>query len=50
MPCSMTSFARAEFNGGWGRGVWELRSVNHRYLEVLIRVPDDFRMYEGTIQ
>lgn len=50
MPCSMTSFARAEFNGGWGRGVWELRSVNHRYLEVLIRVPDDFRMYEGTIR
>jgi len=50
MPCSMTSFARAEFSGEWGHGVWELRSVNHRYLEVLVRLPDEFRIYEGRIR
>ena len=50
MPSSMTSFARAELDGGWGRAAWELRSVNHRYYEVFIRLPEDFRGMEATVR
>jgi uncharacterized protein (TIGR00255 family) len=50
MPFSMTSFARVEFDAGWGRGAWELRSVNHRYAEVFVRLPDDFRVLEGAVR
>ena len=42
MPLSMTSFARVEFDADYGRGAWELRSVNHRFAEVFVRLPDDF--------
>ena len=50
MPLSMTSFARVEFDADNGRGVWELRSVNHRYAEVFVRLPEDFRMLEGAVR
>ena len=30
---SMTGYARKEFKGDWGTAVWEIRSVNQRYLE-----------------
>jgi len=38
----MTAFARSES----GHISWEIRSVNHRYLEVGIKVPDAFRSLE----
>lgn len=44
---SMTGYARAERQGPWGRLSWELRSVNHRYLDVSLRLPDEFRALEG---
>lgn len=50
MPYSMTAFARIEFNGDWGRGAWELRSVNHRYAEIIVRTPEDFRALETTVR
>ena len=50
MPFSMTSFARVEFDGEWGRGAWELRSVNHRYAEVSMRLPEDFRLLETRLR
>lgn len=50
MPASMTSFARVEFDGEWGRGAWELRSVNHRYCEVSVRLPEEFRRFETGIR
>lgn len=50
MPFSMTSFARVEFDGEWGRGAWELRSVNHRYAEVSMRLPEDFRVLETSLR
>ncbi|MBX9608753.1 MAG: YicC family protein [Gammaproteobacteria bacterium] len=50
MPLSMTSFARVEFDTAYGRGAWELRSVNHRYAEVFVRLPDDFRSLEGAVR
>lgn len=37
---SMTAFARAQSQGPWGSATCELRSVNHRYLEARVHVPD----------
>ena len=42
MTKSMTAFARSES----GHISWELRSVNHRYLEVGLKMPDAFRSLE----
>ena len=44
---SMTGFARRERQGPWGLLSCELRSVNHRYLELSLRLPDDLRCLEG---
>ena len=38
---SMTGFARRERQGPWGTLVCELRTVNHRYLETSLRLPDE---------
>jgi hypothetical protein len=43
---SMTAFARQEARGTWGNLVWELRSVNHRFLEVSVRLPEEMRSIE----
>ncbi|MDX1900684.1 MAG: YicC/YloC family endoribonuclease [Gammaproteobacteria bacterium] len=37
---SMTAFARVSEQGPWGSLVCELRSVNHRYLDLTLRVPE----------
>ena len=47
---SMTAFARAEHRDEWGELVWELRSVNHRYLEVHPRLPDELRILEPRVR
>ena len=47
---SMTAFARREQQEKWGRLVWEIRSVNHRYLEIVTRLPDEFRVLEPKIK
>jgi uncharacterized protein (TIGR00255 family) len=47
---SMTGYARSEAQGPWGRLSWELRSVNHRYLELQFRMPEDFRSLEGELR
>jgi len=44
---SMTGYARVETQGPWGRLSWELRSVNHRYLDLALRLPDELRGIEG---
>jgi uncharacterized protein (TIGR00255 family) len=44
---SMTGFARRERQGPWGTLTCELRTVNHRYLEISIRLPEDLRGLEG---
>lgn len=46
MTASMTAFARRETNTPWGVLVWELRSVNHRYLELSFKLPDELRAIE----
>jgi len=43
---SMTGFARTECDAPWGSVGWELRSVNHRYLEISQRLPEDLRALE----
>lgn len=50
MISSMTAFARAQDNGDWGSAVWELRSVNHRYLEISLRLPEPMRELEPQIR
>lgn len=47
---SMTGFARREQSGDFGTLVWEVRSVNHRYLEIALRVPEDLRAAEGELR
>jgi uncharacterized protein (TIGR00255 family) len=46
MTKSMTAFARTQKNMDEGDLIWELRSVNHRYLELHLKMPDDFRVHE----
>jgi uncharacterized protein (TIGR00255 family) len=50
MVHSMTAFARSERTGPHGTLVWELRSVNHRYLEPHLRLPESFRDLEGAVR
>jgi len=46
MTRSMTAFARAEQSLEVGELVWEVRSVNHRYLELHFKIPEGFRSNE----
>ncbi|ESW39920.1 hypothetical protein O164_09345 [Pseudomonas taiwanensis SJ9] len=50
MVHSMTAFARVERAGSQGTLVWELRSVNHRYLEPHLRLPEALRDLEGAVR
>lgn len=50
MAFSMTAFARQELIKEWGALTLELRSVNHRYLDISLRLPDDFRNLESKIR
>jgi len=43
---SMTAFSRQEEVNEWGTIVWEIRSVNHRYLDLSIRIPEELRNIE----
>ncbi|MCD8548114.1 MAG: YicC family protein [Aeromonadaceae bacterium] len=47
---SMTAYARREFKGDWGTAVWEIRSVNQRYLETYLRLPEQFRGLEPLLR
>ena len=50
MILSMTSFARYEHLESWGTLTWELRSVNHRYLEPNFKIPDFARSSEHLLR
>ncbi len=47
---SMTGYARQEFKGDWGTAVWEIRSVNQRYLETYLRLPEQLRGLEPILR
>jgi uncharacterized protein (TIGR00255 family) len=50
MTSSMTAFTRQQSEQDWGSLTWEIRSVNHRYLETSVRLPDIFRGLENQIR
>ncbi len=50
MIYSMTAYARKEVKGDWGSAVWEIRSVNQRYLETYFRLPEQFRSLEPVLR
>lgn len=47
---SMTGFARRECQDSWGTLVCELRTVNHRFLEISLRLPEELRPLDGEIR
>ncbi|AMO54426.1 hypothetical protein GZ77_22960 [Endozoicomonas montiporae] len=50
MTSSMTAFARVQVQEDWGSLVWEIRSVNHRYLEPHFRLPEQAREIEPKLR
>jgi uncharacterized protein (TIGR00255 family) len=50
MTASMTGFARLIEQGEWGSATWEIRSLNHRYLDVSIRMPEVLRGLEPSLR
>lgn len=50
MIYSMTAFSRVEIKGDWGNAVWEIRSVNQRFLETYFRLPEQFRGIEPVLR
>ncbi|MBC3766515.1 YicC/YloC family endoribonuclease [Neptunicella marina] len=50
MIYSMTAFARQEQKADWGTAVWEIRSVNQRFLETYFRLPEQFRGMEPVLR
>jgi len=47
---SMTAFARKENRDEQAELIWEIRSVNHRYLEIFVRLPEELRAIEPLIR
>jgi uncharacterized protein (TIGR00255 family) len=47
---SMTGFARRERQFPWGLLAWELKTVNHRFLEIGMRLPEEFRVGEADFR
>lgn len=50
MIYSMTAFARRELKAQWGTAVWEIRSVNQRFLETYFRLPEQFKSLEPILR
>ena len=48
MPRSMTAFASASAECPWGTLTWELRSINHRFLEASFRLPETLHHLETS--
>jgi uncharacterized protein (TIGR00255 family) len=46
----MTAFSRQQLNQDWGSLTWEIRSVNHRYLETSLRLPENLRSLENAVR
>jgi len=46
----MTAFARVDLSTEWGELAWEVRTVNHRYLELSPRLPEFLRVLEPKIR
>ena len=47
---SMTGFARESAESTLGTLTWEIRAVNHRYLDIQFRIPDELRPSEQALR
>ena len=47
---SMTAFSRCDNGTNWGTLSWEVRTVNHRYLEPSFRMPEELRAIESQLR
>ena len=47
---SMTAFARKQAQGNWGRASIEIKSINHRYLDINMRLPEVLRLLEMPLR
>lgn len=47
---SMTAFSRCDQGTDWGTLSWEVRTVNHRYLEPSFRMPEELRTIESKLR
>ena len=50
MILSMTGYASQEYNTSGGILLLELRSVNHRYLELQLKLDDNLRSFEASVR
>lgn len=50
MTKSMTAFARVEAKTEFATIAWEVRSVNHRYLDGSFKMPDSYRSVEPALR
>lgn len=50
MTRSMTGFSRKDHSAPWGELAVELRAVNHRYLEMSLRLPEELRSLDPKIR
>lgn len=47
---SMTGFARKQNKGDWGSIAVEIRTVNHRYLDISMRMPEALRGFDNDVR
>jgi uncharacterized protein (TIGR00255 family) len=47
---SMTAYASRSIAVGSGQLAWEVKSVNQRYLDLSLRLPDEFRVLEPDVR
>jgi len=50
MMVSMTAYGREQADGEWGQASCEIRTLNHRYLETSIRLPEELREFEQAVR
>ncbi len=46
----MTAFSRQSSQSEWGTLLWEIRTVNHRFLDLSIRLPEALRSLEPAVR
>jgi uncharacterized protein (TIGR00255 family) len=46
----MTGFARKQNKGHWGSITVEIRTVNHRYLDISMRMPEALRAFDNDVR
>ena len=47
---SMTGFGRCETADGTRKAIVEIKSVNHRYLDIGIKMPKKLNFFENTVR